>query len=66
MKIYKTTVGFVTQVFDTELNCFVEQNFTAGDEVSFEDESGSPAEPFDDYLPFDMIQPEVTLDNDQK
>lgn len=63
MKIFKVTTGFVTQVFDTELNRFVEQNFTAGDEVVFEDESGDPVDPIEDYLPFDMIQPELPLDN---
>jgi hypothetical protein len=57
MKIVKVTHGFVTQVFDATTGQFTEQNFTAGDIDEYETLSGQPAEPFDDYLPFDMVQP---------
>ena len=40
MLINKITVGFVIQVFDTELNRFVSQEFTAGDDVAYEDQKG--------------------------
>ena len=71
MIINKITTGFVTQKFDTELGRYIEQNFTAGDQVDYEWADGTPArwnemeihnfgpkaeeEP---YLPFDMKQPE--------
>lgn len=66
MRINKITVGFVIQVFDTNLGRFVEQSFTAGDECDYEieenDEPCSPellnnADGEEAYLPFDMVQP---------
>lgn len=57
MKIVKVTHGFVTQVFDTAVRQFTEQNFTAGDTVEYETLTGEPAEPFIDYYPFHMVQP---------
>lgn len=57
MKIVKVTHGFVTQIFDTAIRQFTEQNFIAGDVVEYETLSGEPAEPFIDYYPFDMVQP---------
>ena len=64
MKVTKFTHGFVAQVFDTKKNEFVEQNFTAGDEVEWETASGNNFDPDDldgpePYLPFDMVQPGV-------
>ena len=56
--ITKTTVGFVTQTFDTETGKFLNQSFTASDEISFQDQNGSPVDSFSDYLSFDMQQPE--------
>lgn len=63
MIINKITIGFVTQTYDTETGQFVSQNFTAADDVTWEDKDGeavsspgsdSKAEP---YLNFDMVQP---------
>lgn len=63
MKIKKITTGFVVQVFDTDTNKWESQEFVAGDS-EYETEEGealgawddNPAE--DNYLPFDMKQPE--------
>ena len=63
--IYKITVGFVTQTFETHKNKFVSQDFTAGDTVDYEDSQGNPLDnksiDFEllskSYLPFDMVQP---------
>lgn len=55
---HKITHGFVRQVF-RDGRC-VEQSFTAGDPVEWEDENGNPIpEPkhLDVYQPFDMIHP---------
>ena len=58
MLVNKITVGFVTQVFDTELKRFVSQEFTAGDDVAYEDGKGDAVDSVDNYLPFHMVQPE--------
>jgi len=61
MLIKKITTGFVTQVFDTEQNKFISQEFTAGDQVDVEDEYGKPVDQTEIdkvYMPFDMEQPE--------
>lgn len=53
----KITLGWVTQVFDDEGKC-VEQEFFAGDEVTWEDQSGEPiCPPGATYQSFDMVQP---------
>lgn len=57
MIVHKTTTGFVIQQFDTESRQFIGQEFIAGDEVDFEDENGDRVKPFDEYLPFEMKQP---------
>ena len=61
MILHKITVGFVIQNFDTEKNEFVEQEFIAGDEVTWEDNNNNPGSSIDystdKYLPFDMKQP---------
>lgn len=58
MLVNKITVGFVTQVFDTETNQFVSQDFTAGDEVDYEDQDGECVDGDEvGYLPFEMNQP---------
>ena len=70
MKINKITTGFVVQTFDTVKMEYVSQNFTAGDQVDYEDTQGNPLDKIeaaemgmehDDgsepYLPFNMIQP---------
>ena len=57
MIVNKVTTGFVIQEFDTETRQFTHQTFIAGDEVDYEDASGQPIEPFDEYLPFEMEQP---------
>ncbi len=65
MQVKKITVGFVVQVFDTDSNRFVNQDFIAGDEVDYEDEQGEAVKESllevdgeEAYLPFDMVQPE--------
>lgn len=57
MIVNKITNGFVIQQFDTETRQFIGQEFIAGDEVTFEDEDGESVESFDEYLPYEMKQP---------
>jgi hypothetical protein len=57
MIVNKITTGFVIQKFDTETWQFIDQEFIAGDQVDVENEDGEPVEPFDEYLPFEMKQP---------
>ena len=65
MILNKITTGFVIQRFDTETKQFVDQEFVASDDVSFENEYGEPvgSELFCDengdelYLPFNMANP---------
>jgi len=65
MLISKITIGFVTQVFDTEKQRWISQEFVAGDQVDFEDDNGNPVDAPKDkdgeepYLCFDMVQPET-------
>lgn len=62
-RIFKITTGFVTQVFDTEKQEFVEQDFHAGDQTDYEDFDGNPLSDKiqkmidTHYLPFNMVQP---------
>jgi len=71
MLVHKTTVGFVTQVFDEETQRFIRQDFIAGDEVAYETSEGEPIMDeertgvTDIYLPFDMKQPQE-LNAEQK
>ena len=58
MRVLKITTGSVVQAFDTDTQQFVEQWFQAGDQVEYETESGQPTDSFDDYLSFDMRQPD--------
>ena len=64
MLIHKITVGFVTQVFDADTNRWVSQEFTAGDQVDYEDDKGESVDyekvlpSPEPYLCFDMVQPE--------
>jgi hypothetical protein len=57
MIVNKVTTGFVVQKFDTDTRAFVSQEFVAGDQVDFEYQDGEAVESFDNYLPFDMVQP---------
>lgn len=66
MEVRKVTVGFVTQVFDTETGKWVSQEFTANDQVDWEDMDGNTIDPDDfvatqegkiPYLCFDMKDP---------
>ena len=70
MKIKVITPGFVTQEFDTVKMEFTSQNFTASEQVDYEDAAGNNLDPieaaelgmeFDDgtvpTLNFDMVQP---------
>jgi len=54
--INKITVGFVIQKFDTESGKCISQEFVAGDEVSYETESGKHLDD-DLYQPYDMVNP---------
>lgn len=55
--IRKITYGFVDQKFDTETGKFISQEFTAGDQVEFENLHGDAADEFPEYLEFEMVQP---------
>lgn len=59
MRVQKVTVGYVVQIYDTELGRYISQEFVAGDEVTTEDMLGNPVDEDEipDYLPFDMMQP---------
>lgn len=57
MEIKKITVGFVTQSFTPE-GKFLEQNFTAGDVVDWEDDYGNCVDPENWFQPFNMEDPE--------
>ena len=65
MLIRKITSGFVIQVYDTQRRRFVSQEFTAGDDVAYENERGEAVDSSlleidgqEAYLPFCMVQPE--------
>ena len=66
MIVNKTTTGFVVQKFDTETRQFISQEFIAADEVDFENEDGEPVDSFDEYLPFDMKQPNAVSDQSDR
>ena len=62
MLVHKITTGFVTQTFDTRLNKWVRQEFTASDDVTYEtarqnddgeflDDAGQVADDPSDLLP---------------
>jgi hypothetical protein len=62
MLIHKITSGYVVQMFDTKLGKFIDQQFVAGDECSYEDEDGDSVDSNllevdgkEVYLPFDMV-----------
>jgi hypothetical protein len=60
-QIHKITTGFVTQRFDAETGKFLGQEFTASDQVEYEDEAGNVFGdgdvPIDiEYHNFDMVQ----------
>ena len=63
-KFTKVTVGFVTQTYEKndkgEMVC-VEQEFFAGDEVSYENEDGYQLNyiPEHIYQSYDMVQPKL-------
>ena len=66
MLVNKVTVGFVIQVFDTEIQRFVSQEFVAGDQCEYEDKNGVPVcskalevDGKEVLLPFDMVQPQA-------
>lgn len=58
--VKKITEGQVIQTYDEEGNC-TGQEFTAGDQVDFEDDNGEPADVpyYEKYQPFDMVQPKT-------
>lgn len=65
MELRKTTVGFVTQTYDTETGKWLSQEFTCADQVDWENEDGNAVDPLDifkcenevPYLCFDMKDP---------
>ena len=57
MIVQKVTTGFVVQTFDTKTGKFVCQTFVAGDPVYYEDTKGNSVDSFEEYLPFEMVQP---------
>ena len=60
MIVKKITVGFVIQTFDTTSGKFIDQSFTAGDQVDWEDEHGNTIDIGEHehslYYPFHMVQ----------
>jgi len=66
MILTKTTVGFVTQRFDTETGKWIDQKFISGDDVTWEDEDANTVEAPDSYLSFNMIQPINELSAEDK
>lgn len=65
MLINKITTGFVVQVFDTDRQRFVSQNFVPG-ECAYEDRRGKPVDKNllvvggeETTLPFEMVQPDA-------
>ena len=65
MRLHKITYGFVVQTWDTELKCWIDQEFVAGDQTEFTADRSNPIlDPADiwpdvpePYLPFHMQQP---------
>jgi len=62
----KVTPGFVTQRWDADNGCWLDQSFVASDDVTWEDEFGEVMDPTEmegdePYLPFEMKQPEEHL-----
>lgn len=56
-EIRKITTGFVTQRWDAVTGKFLGQDFTAGDDVAYEDESGNAIDQTEpEYRCFEMIQ----------
>ena len=65
MILHKITTGFVVQKFDSETGRCLSQEFVAGDQVEWEDQTGKPIEDGQYgidlegfYLPLKMKQPE--------
>ena len=63
-RINKITIGYVIQIFDTDIGDFISQEFVPDGDIFFEDEedgasfSSPPEEMEGEYLNFDMVQPE--------
>lgn len=59
--VRKITPGFVTQFFDPDAKQLIDQEFTAGDDVTFENAEGEPVtvpNPQEYYHPFNMEKPD--------
>lgn len=59
--VRKITSGFVTQFFNPATKQLINQEFTAGDNVAFEDAEGEPvtvSDPSEYYHPFNMEKPD--------
>ncbi len=58
----KITTGFVIQTYNDNGKC-TSQEFIAGDQVDWETDDGQPIEApgNEEYQPFDMVQPEISL-----
>lgn len=65
MLVKKITHGYVVQIYDTEAQAFVSQDFVAGDECEYEDENDNPVDRSvmsdelgnPKYLAYTMVQP---------
>ena len=64
--VKKITAGFTVQQWDTEKKRWIDQEFIAGDDVTWEDEDGEildglpqDADGREPYLAFHMVQPET-------
>lgn len=56
-EIRKITTGFVTQRWNAATGTFLGQDFTAGDDVAYEDESGNAIDQTEpEYRCFEMVQ----------
>ena len=64
MIVFKTTVGFVTQTFDTATGKCTHQEFVAGEQVDWEhgDEEIEEPDNCPDH-PLEMVQPNEDTDN---
>ena len=63
MKINKITIGWVTQEYNSKTGLCTKQEFTAGDQVDYEDKYGEVVDSLrnEKYQPFDMLQPKDRL-----
>ena len=62
-KLHKITLGFAVQVFDTDTNSFISQEFVASDDTTYETPEGEAIlgchcpDEFREHLDIEVIQP---------